>query len=87
MPSFIGAILVAIAQGVGNTSASYSPTNSSGLSLGTVQYKSMVQGGRSVESQGGFQIIGWLLSVGLGSFGGLIIGILYRIVNDFNQPL
>lgn len=87
LPSFFAAILVAIAQGVSKTYATYNPTNNIGLTLGVVEYTPMVQSGRSVGMQGGFQIIGWLLSVGLGALGGLLIGVLYRAVNEFTDPL
>lgn len=45
-------------------------------------YNSLVQPGRSYSQQGGYQIVGWLLSVGIGSVAGLIIGFIYRCIND-----
>jgi len=42
MPSFFAAILVAIAQGVGNTYATYEASNRAGLSIDIVEYKQMI---------------------------------------------
>lgn len=46
-----------------------------------------MESGRSVSEQGGMQIVGWFISIGIGSFAAVIIGLLYRIVNGLTEPL
>ena len=40
-----------------------------------------MQTGRSDYQQGGYQVVGWLITAGIGAFSGLIIGILYKVLN------
>jgi hypothetical protein len=86
LPSFFAAIFSAISQGVGNTPITYTPTDITGTSISAVSYPSLVQGGRSYTVQGGYQIVGWLLSIGIGSVAGLIIGLVYKLLNDHEDP-
>jgi hypothetical protein len=44
--------------------------------------------GRDSTTQGGYQIAGWAISIGCGAVAGLIIGLIYRILNDnFHHPV
>jgi hypothetical protein len=81
LPSLFAAIFSAIMQAVAQTSASYSGSTSSGTTI-VISYNSLVQPGRTSSQQAGYQIIGWLLSVGIGSVAGVIIGLLYKCLND-----
>ena len=68
-------------QGVGNTATSYiAPTSTNATK--NVTYNAVIQPGRSFLQQGGYQIVGWCLSVGIGAFAGLLIGFIYRCIND-----
>ena len=81
LPSFFAAIFVAVAQGVGNSAATFTTT---GL-VGTINYLDVRQSGRSPEAQGGYQILAWLLSIGIGTVAGLILGVIYRLVNGHSH--
>lgn len=81
-PSFIAAIISAIAQGIGNTDTSYTTFSSSGVASSSVTYSKLLQPGRtSTTSQGGYQILAWLLSIGLGALAGALIGLIYHLIN------
>jgi len=82
MPSFFAAIFVAVAQGVGNSATSFTTT---GTNVGTINYADVRQSGRSSEIQGGYQMLAWLLSIGMGAVAGLIIGVIYRLVNEHSH--
>lgn len=71
----------AIGQGIGNTATSYTD-----VSGNVVNYTNLVQSPRSWAAQGGFQIVGWLLSIGMGAVTGLIIGVIYRLINEQENP-
>jgi hypothetical protein len=43
---------------------------------------SLLGSGRSETEQGGYQMIGWLISIGCGLFAGVVIGFIYRLLND-----
>ena len=81
LPSLFAAIFSAIMQAVAQTPASYSGSTSSGTTT-VLSYNSLVQSGRSSTKQGGYQIVGWLLSIGIGAVAGVIIGLLYKCIND-----
>lgn len=81
LPSLFAAAFSAIMQAIGNTAASYSGATPAG-STTVLTYNSMVQPGRTSSQQAGYQIIGWLISVGIGAVAGVIIGLLYKCTND-----
>lgn len=80
-PAIICGIISAVMQGIGqsqiidesNTTTLYALTYDSGM--------------RSATGQGGFQLLGLLLSAVFGSAAGAIIGGLYKLVNrhDYNE--
>lgn len=85
LPSFIACVSSAILQGVGNSAASYNVASISSANIttnSTVLYSQLVAQGRSISVQGGFQIIGWVISVAFGAAAGGIIGLIYRSAND-----
>jgi hypothetical protein len=75
-PSFLAAIFSAILSGIGD-SAIYFKANSKIFSQAENKLSS-----RSAESQGGFQIIAFLISIGIGIAAGIIIGLIYKALND-----
>ena len=81
LPSLFAAAFSAIMQAIGKTAASYSGSTTSG-STTVLTYNSMVQPGRTSSQQAGYQIIGWLISIGIGAVAGVIIGFLYKCTND-----
>lgn len=91
LPSLFAAIFSAILQGVGQSSASATLTAVSAAgatSPNTLNYSPLIGSGRDATVQGGFQMAGWGISIGCGAVAGLIIGLLYRLLNDnFNQPV
>lgn len=86
IPSFFAAIFTAIAQGIANSAKSYDALGSAGTVSGTINYVNVTQSGRSAEVQGGYQILAWLFSVGMGAVAGVIIGFLYKCLNDLSHP-
>lgn len=84
LPSFFAAIVSAITQGIGNTSASFqASTDATGTTSQALTYNKLVQPGRTSSTvQGGYQIVAWSLSVGMGAAAGLILGIIYSLIND-----
>lgn len=82
-PSFIAAIISAIGQGIANTETSFTPVNASGTAAGSINYSELIQPGRSNNTiQGGYQILAWVLSIGLGSIAGCLIGFIYSFINE-----
>jgi len=69
-------------QGVGNTTITYAAPSATGNTTTTITYKNVMQSGRTYSQQAGYQVVGWLLSVGIGAVAGLLIGLIYRCIND-----
>lgn len=84
LPSLFAAVFSAIMQAVGNTAASYSGNTILGTTT-VLTYKNLVQPGRTSSQQAGYQIVGWLLSVGIGAVAGAIIGLIYKCINDQDE--
>jgi hypothetical protein len=86
LPSLFAAIFSGILQGVSQTSASASlatfNSTTSTTTPSTVNYASLVGAGRDSTVQGAYQMAGWAISVGSGAVAGLIIGVIYRLLND-----
>lgn len=76
LPSLFAAIFSAVLQGIGQTAASYT------VGANTSAYGALKQSGRSETVQGGYQMAGWCISVGIGAVGGLVIGLIYKLVNS-----
>ena len=88
LPSFFAAVFCAIGQGINNTYATYAITDSTGASTGTTAiYNDVIQSGRSSEQQGAYQMLAWLLSIGMGAFAGIVIGLFYKCVNDHEDSV
>jgi hypothetical protein len=83
-PSLAAAILSAVLQGIGQSSTSATLTNyTNGTANSTViTYTQYTAPGRNQTIQGGYQMAGWAISIGCGALAGLIIGLIYRILND-----
>jgi hypothetical protein len=47
-----------------------------------VTYTDYKETNREYAVQGGFQMAGWALSIGFGAAAGLIIGLIYKALND-----
>lgn len=67
--------------GVGNSSASATVAQGSTLNT-TLSYGPNLEPTRSSTSQGGYMIAGWIISVMFGLVAGIIIGIIYRMLDD-----
>lgn len=98
-PSFFAAIFSAVMQGVSQTATGYtantyntttnSTTNVTSTTFNTssMSFANYIGAGRNEIAQGGFQLIGWVISIGFGILGGLIIGVIYRLLNDGFQEI
>lgn len=85
LPSLFAAIFSAILQGIGQTTTTATLTTTAGTN--TVTYNALLPGGRDATTQGGYQMAGWAISIGSGAFAGLLIGLLYKLLNDnFEEP-
>lgn len=88
LPSLFAAVFSAILQGVGESASSltYSTFTTSGsnttFSNSTVTTGDFVGSGRTTTVQGGYQMAGWGISIGCGLVAGIIIGFVYRLLND-----
>lgn len=85
IPSLLASVSSAILQGIGQSATSYNVVAISSANIttnSTVLYREMVGQGRTETMQGGFQIIGWVISVAFGAASGGIIGLIYRSAND-----
>lgn len=88
LPSLFAAIFSAILQGVGQSSSSYTYNtfvtsgSSTTFSNKTVTTTDFVGSGRNTTLQGGYQMAGWGISIGCGIVAGIIIGFVYRLLND-----
>ena len=89
IPSFFAAITSGITQGIGNTEInhtySYIDSGTNATVTSVEQYYNMVQPGRSHTRQGGYQVLAWLFSVAVGAVTGLLIGLIYRAVNEHSS--
>ena len=89
IPSLFAAIFSAILQGVGEGSISHTlyAYTSGVVSSSSVSYTHVPGPNRNFTQQGGYQIVGWCLSVAFGLVAGAIIGLLYSCCNDsFTEP-
>ena len=50
-----------------------------------MSYTDYKETGRDYTVQGGYQMAGWALSIGFGAAAGLIIGLIYKALNDSFQ--
>jgi hypothetical protein len=88
LPSLFAAIFSAILQGVGQSATTLTSlttnftTTPTTFNTTTTTYTEYIQTGRSQTIQGGYQIAGWGISVGCGIVAGVIIGVVYRLLND-----
>ena len=69
LPGFLSGVLSAILHAIGQ-----------GTFGNFVRY---IHPNRSYVGQGAFQLIGILLSIGIGTFAGLILGLLFMCLNNF----
>lgn len=84
LPSFFAAIFSAILAGVGESSASASVLNNSTAS--TVTFGPNKDADRGNSAQGGYQMAGWFISIALGAFTGLLVGISYWLIDERSRP-
>lgn len=88
LPSLFAAVFSAILQGVGESASSinyrtFTTTGSNTtFSNSTVTTADFVGNGRTTTVQGGYQMAGWGISIGCGLVAGIIIGFVYRLLND-----
>ncbi len=74
-------------QGIGQsatsaTTTAFNSTSSSNYTQTNVTYTDYKETNREYAVQGGFQMAGWALSIGFGAAAGLIIGLIYKALND-----
>ena len=90
IPSFFAAVFSAFMQGIGEGDISgrvYTVQDGSTIVASTTTtYRTVSGSNRNFTQQGGFQMVGWCLSVGFGLVGGLIIGLLFKCINTFEEP-
>lgn len=72
IPGLTAAILVAILQGIGQSANGTYAVN-------------YMSGSRSQTGQGGIMLLGIVVTVAIAGLAGLIIGILYKIVNRYTE--
>ena len=77
VPSFFAAIFSAILSAVGQSGTSF--TTASGT---TITYNQLKEVNRTATMQGGYQMAGWLISIGIGGFAGLVLGVIYRGLDE-----
>lgn len=85
IPSLFAALFSAILQGVNQSGATFTATNvvnATTFNTTLITNKAYVGWGRNAAIQGIYQLAGWGISVGIGAVGGLIIGCIYRLLND-----
>ena len=88
LPSLFAAIFSAILQGVGQSAAATTLTSTGTPATTAVTYSGLVGADRSPEQQGGMQMAGWAISIGFGAITGLILGGIYKLLNDsFQEPV
>ena len=84
------AISSSVLQGIGEsatsaTTTAFNSTSSSNYTQTTVSYTDYKETNRDYTIQGGYQMAGWALSIGFGAAAGLIIGLIYKALNDSFQ--
>ena len=67
--------------GVGNSDTSATVAQGSTLNT-TLTYGPNLEPTRTSTSQGGYMFAGWVISVMFGLIAGIIIGIIYRMLDD-----
>ena len=87
IPSLFAALFSAILQGVNKSDATFTATNVVNVTTSTfnttlIANRPYVGWGRNSAIQGIYQLAGWGISVGIGAISGLIIGCIYRLLND-----
>jgi hypothetical protein len=80
LPALFAAIFSAILQGVGQTPIQFNTFTISGAAF-TKSYPALKLPSRTETIQGGYQMAGWAISVGIGAVAGLIIGLIFRCTN------
>jgi hypothetical protein len=86
VPSLFAAIFSAILSGVGQSATSFAGYIGSTTTTATTSYNSLKLATRSDTTQGGFQIVGWVISVCFGAVTGLIVGLIYRLLDRRASP-
>jgi len=81
VPSFFAAVFSAILSAVGQSGTSFTPPSGK-----TIIYNQLREINRSAIRQGGYQIAGWLISIGIGGFTGLVLGLIYRALDERKHP-
>jgi MFS family permease len=84
------AIASSVLQGIGESATSgtittFNTTSSSNYTQSNVSYTDYKETSRDYTVQGGYQMAGWALSIGFGAAAGLIIGLIYKALNDSFQ--
>ena len=80
LPSFFAAMFSAILTGVDLSYAS-ATVSFGGSTNVTLIYGPNIGPGRSSHGQGGFMMIGWLISICFGAVAGALIGLFYKILD------
>jgi len=81
VPSLFAAIASTILSGIGNTSNTATLATGGSLS-GTDTFGPNADAGRSPTTQGGYQLIGWMISICFGLIAGGIIGLMYKLCDS-----
>jgi hypothetical protein len=79
LPSLFAAIFSAILAGIGESAAVASVLSNNTVS--TVSFAINKEANRGNSAQGGYQIGGWLISIGIGAFTGILVGICYWLLD------
>lgn len=85
VPSFFAAVASAILSGIGQTANSATLATGGSLS-GTDSFGPNAGSGRSPTTQGGYQLIGWMISISFGLIAGGIIGLMYKLCDSRERP-
>lgn len=76
VPSFFAAVFSAILAAVGQSATTFTPPSGT-----AVIYNELKEVSRTSVRQGGYQIGGWLISIGIGGFTGLVLGLIYKALD------
>jgi hypothetical protein len=85
VPSFFAAVSSAILSGIGTTANSATLATGGSLS-GAENFGPNAGSGRSPTTQGGYQLIGWMISISFGLIAGGIIGLMYKLCDSRERP-
>jgi hypothetical protein len=78
IPSFIGGIYSAIIQAI----RAYGAEDSTFTSVASTQW---LAGSRTNYEQGGFQILGLLITIGIATFAGIVVGLLLMVTSGLDS--